>query len=159
MKKFLMVLILGLFAAGSAHAGDWDYVQGHVAHSSAYNVSGTTYGLQGSKSLNNYTFVQLSYSDSTNRWFAPGDVTATVGVHAFLTPKLDAYGKFNVSSIVNDQLGRDRMAYSAEGGVRYLVNDSWTVRGGVGAANLREAKLDSVQWYGTVGAEYAFGNG
>jgi len=156
MKKFFAVLITAVvlaFSAGAATAADWDYVKGGVTANDVRDVSFNAYTVGASKSLGDKFFVQGNYTNATDSDFSAGTVDLAFGVHASLLPRSDVYGKVTASVLVDDIRGLDKYAYEAEAGIRTQVLKNLELRGGVVAANLRDANLDKVEWLGTVGAE------
>lgn len=159
MKKFFAVLITAValvFSAGAATAADWDYVKGGVIANDVRDVSFNAYTVGGSKAIGDNFFVQGNYTNATDSDFSAGAVDLGFGVHAKLLPRSDVYGKVTASVLVNDIRGLDKYAYEAEAGLRTQLFKNVEVRGGVIAANLREADLDQLVWLGTAGAEFKF---
>ncbi len=157
MKKFFAVLITAValaFSAGAATAADWDYVKGGVIANDVRDVSFNAYTVGVSKSLGDNFFVQGNYTNATDSDFSAGAVDLAFGVHAKLLPRSDVYGKVTASVLVDDIRGLDKYAYEAEAGIRTQVLKNLELRGGVVAANLREADMDRITWLGTAGAEF-----
>lgn len=159
MKKvFAIAVAAALFASAgsvSAQSVNWNYVGAGYVASDVENRSFDSWYGEGSAALGNVGFIQGRYTKGMDADFPSGVAAVSLGLRTALDERTDLYGKVTAATVVADRGDFDKYAYSAEAGVRAQVWDRVELRGGVGATELRDARFDSLRWYGTVGAEYA----
>lgn len=164
MKKFSLALVailtLGLVTM-PAMASDWNYVGGGYAYSSVEDnvtnrdISADAYFGEVSVAVTDWAFVQGQFSKGMDADFDTSVVGLAVGLNHALDDQTQLYGKVLATSVVENRYAYDKYAYEAEFGVRAKLTDRFELRGGAIATELRDARLDSVRYLGTVGAEYA----
>ena len=160
MKKIFTVMLasaiaLGAVACQPAAAADWNYVGGGYATSDVKSANADAIFGEGSLAVGKYGFVQGSLLKGMDADFDTSVVSVSGGLHKQLDERTDLYAKVTASTPLENRYLYESFAYEAEGGVRAQVTDRIELRGGVVAANLRDAELSSVQWLGTAGAEFA----
>lgn len=159
MKKLFSVILasalaLGAVACSPAQAADWNYVGGGYAASDVRSVEADALFAEGSFELTKNVFVQGKFLKGMDADFDTSVVSGSIGLKTALDESTDLYGKFTAATVVENVQAFDKYAYEAEAGIRAQVTDRVELRGGVVAANLRDARFDTVQWLGTAGAEF-----
>lgn len=164
MKKVFAIAIAAalMTSAGSVAAQEvnWNYIGGGY-QATNINPRGfdsrsfdSWYG-EGSAALGSNGFIQGRYTKGMDADFPSGVAAVSLGLRTGLDERTDLYGKVTAAIVVQDRQDFDKYNYSAEVGVRAQAWDRVELRGGVGATEPRDARFDSIRWYGTVGAEYA----
>ena len=155
MKKIIAVMLAAALVTAPVAAADWNYVGGGYAAADVKTASADALFGEASVSLGQNMFVQGKFLKGMDRDFDTSVVSVSGGLRTALDDRTDLYGKVTASTVVENRYAFENYAYEAEGGIRAQVTDRIELRGGVVAANLRAATLDSVQWLGTAGAEFA----
>lgn len=158
-KTFALIAALVLGAALSAcspqaNAADWDFVGAGYTQSQTHGVQADAVSLEASKAVGDHFFVQGVLTEGRDQDYASTNVRVSVGAHSQLSTKTDLYGKLSSDVIVADRGDLDKYGLTAEIGARHMVTDRLELRGGVIAGNLRENRLNQVEWMATAGAEY-----
>lgn len=156
IKAILMSLCLAMsLLAGSAVAGDWNYVEGAYIATDAKSLKGDAWAVNASKTLGDHLFVQGGFRNGMDADLSASTASVGLGLKTSLDADTDLYAKVTADVAVENVQTLDKYGYTAEAGARLQLTDKLELRGGVIAANLRDAQLDSVQWLGTAGAEWA----
>ena len=158
MKNIFRAILLAASMIGSvsaANAADFNYIQGSYAAQDVENRASDSWGVEVSKEVGSKLYVLGSYEKGIDSDLRQGVASVGVGFHTPVATAADIYAQVEATTIVADRKDVEKYGYRAESGIRWQVADSWEMRGGVLASNLREAKLDAVEWRAYAGVEYA----
>lgn len=158
MKKFLSAIVVAVAMLGSvsaANAADFNYIQGSYAAQDVENRASDSWGVEVSKEVGSKLYVLGSYEKGIDSDLRQGVAAVGAGFRTAVAQRADFYVQGEATTIVADRKDVEKYGYRAESGIRWQVADSWEMRGGVLASNLREAKLDAVEWRAYAGVEYA----
>jgi len=158
-KKFVFAAVLAalaLTACKPAAAADFSYVGAQYTTTDARAFSAGGYKVEGSLELTDKVFVQAAFRDGFDRDLSDGTVKLGVGLHDTITDsgKVDAYGIFSTTVVVDDRKAGDKYGFEVEGGLKTQLAPKWELTTAVVAANLREQRFEDVKYFGKVGVEY-----
>lgn len=157
MKNIFRAILLAASMIGMtvANAADFNYVEASYAAQDVQNRSADSWGVAFSKEVGSKLYVLGSYEKGIDSDLRQGVAAVGVGFHTPVATAADIYAQVEATTVVADRKDVEKYGYRAESGIRWQVADSWEMRGGVLASNLREAKLDAVEWRAYAGVEYA----
>lgn len=157
MKNIFRAILLAASMIGMtvANAADFNYVEASYAAQDVQNRSADSWGVAFSKEVGSKLYVLGSYEKGIDSDLRQGVAAVGVGFHTPVATAADIYAQVEATTVVADRKDSEKYGYRAESGIRWQVSDSWELRGGVLASNLREAKLDAVEWRAYAGVEYA----